>query len=139
VRAAVALAAAGMASISGGAPAQPPTRPIDIAMRDIGDEQVALVAVLLADEPSWVGLYKILDAVEDAVGGEHVLEQKGWVPADDLKRLTLTANAIETATHGGRHAKRKSSLARSKLAPMTLDEAWRTTKALVRAWLLDRA
>jgi hypothetical protein len=67
------------------------------------------------------------------------LEAKGWVPATSLKRLTLTANAIETAASGGRHATRKYSLAKSRLGPLPLDEAWNVVRQIVRSWLMTRA
>lgn len=128
----------GQATIDG-VPVPATKRPLDFGLEQLGDAHVALVLDVLADKPDWVSLYKVLDVIEDTVGGERALEAKGWVPATSLKRLTLTANAIETAASGGRHATAKFSLARSRLQPLPLDEAWDVVRQLVRSWLMTRA
>jgi hypothetical protein len=85
-----------------------------------------------------VSLYKVLDVVKGSVGGEKALEAKQWVPARELKRLTLTANAVETARSGGRHAYPTYSLTNAKLDPMPLADAWEVIRRVVRAWLLTK-
>ena len=132
------LEAFGVATILGGTPSPAPVSPFEVGVRDLADPQVGLVADLLREDPSWVSLCKIVDAIEDDVGGGRTLEAKGWVAPNNLKRLTMTANAVEMAREGGRHAKRKSSLATAKLPPMTIEEAWQTVRMLARAWLLAR-
>jgi len=137
-QAAFAVTISGQATIDG-VPVPATKRPLDVGLEQFGDAYVARVLDLLAGQPDWMSLYKVLDVVEDSVGGERALEAKGWVPATSLKRLTLTANAIETAASGGRHATGKYSLAKSRLQPLPLDEAWDVVRQMVRSWLMTRA
>jgi hypothetical protein len=125
--------------ISGGEQAPQDDRGIDVALRQRDDPQVALVARLLAEGPSWSSTYKIIDAVGDDVGGINKLKRQAWIPETEFQRITLTANAHETALDGGRHAKRDISLSNSKLSAIPLDEAWNGVTRLVDAWLRWRA
>jgi len=130
-------AALAATTISGGAPAPRVVTNIERGMALRHERRVALVLELLAEPPSWPTLYKILDAVEEDVGGERALERLKWVPRAELKRFTQSANAIETARSGGRHAKTKYTLGPS--AAMTLPEAEELIATLVRSWLRYRA
>jgi hypothetical protein len=126
-------------SISGGKPAPPIDRGIDVALRQRDDPQVALVACLLAEGPSWSTIYKIIDAVGDDVGGINKLKRNAWIPEKEFRRIALTANAHEMALDGGRHATRDISLQNSTLRAIPLDEAWSGVTRLVDTWLRWRA
>jgi hypothetical protein len=134
-----AVVALGTPAITGDVQAPQVDRGIDVASRQRHERQVALVARLLAEGPSWSSIYKILDAVGDDVGGLNRLKRKAWIPATEFQRITLTANAHETALDGGRHATRDISLSNSKLSAIPLDEAWSGVTRLVDAWLRWRA
>jgi len=105
-----------------------------LAMRAGSIPPVALVLDLLGEPPTWPSLYKILDAIEEDLGGEKAVEQTGWVPPRDLKRFTQNANAIENARSGGRHAKTRFTSGDSANS-MTIAEADRLMSKLVTAWL----
>ena len=138
-QAATAVAVAGMPTTTGDEHAQPRDRAIDVGLRQRSDPRVAEVAWFLAEGPSWVSIGKIIDTVSDDVGSQHLLREKNWIPKTDFRRITLTANAKETAREGGRHAMEAISLSKSDLSPITLDEAWHALTRLVNAWLSDRA
>jgi putative intracellular protease/amidase len=120
-------------SISGGKPAPPIDRGFDVALRERDDPQVALVARLLAEGPSWSTIYKIIDAVGDTLDGKNDRKLKAWIP--ELDRIGGTANARETALEGGRHATKRYSLSKAKKGRIPLDEAWSAVTRLVDAWL----
>jgi hypothetical protein len=105
-----------------------------LAMRAGSIPPVALVLDLLGEPPTWPSLYKILDAIEEDLGGEKAVEQTEWVPPRDLKRFTRNANAIENARAGGRHAKTRFTIGDSADS-MTIAEADRLMSKLVTAWL----
>lgn len=118
-----------------------PSRPENIVERGMRlrkDPLVHLVLALLAEAPSWSSLYKVLDAIEEDVGGERALEAKRWVPASDLRHFTQNANAIENAASGGRHARSAYRLSRATRA-MPLDRAVEVIIRLVELWLADKA
>jgi hypothetical protein len=57
-------------------PPPPPPIPVELALRDA---RVARALELLARDPNWYDLYKVLDVIEEDVDGEKALEEKGWV------------------------------------------------------------
>ena len=120
-------------SISGGKPAPPIDRGIDVALRQRDDPQVALVACLLAEGPSWSTIYKIIDAVGDTLDGKNDRKLKAWIP--ELDRIGGTANARETALEGGRHATKRHSLSKAKKGRIPLDEAWSAVTRLEPPWV----
>jgi hypothetical protein len=125
-------------TVIGNVPAPRRVSDIERGMTARHEPRVALVLELLAEPPSWPGLYKVLDAIEEDVGGERALESRGWVPPRELKRFTQAANAIENARRGGRHAKSRYTLATSTRA-MSLDDAWELVTELVRHWLQEKS
>lgn len=130
---------AGVGTVGDGQPTGPSAESIaSIAYRLRGDKRVSLVLVLVGEPPSWPALYKILDVIEEDVGGERALERIGWVPARDLRRFTRSANAIENTAKGGRHARSDYRLGDPSQA-MELREASAMIEHLVQRWLRFRA
>lgn len=110
--------------------------PVRLALEDLDDPQVVLVLRLLAQPVSFGSLYKVLDAVEEAVGGERALRDQNWVPARELRRFTQSANAIENAAGGGRHA--RSDYRLGATPRMTEAEGLALIRTVVTGWLDSR-
>jgi hypothetical protein len=75
-----------------GAPAIPEVPWVRRAINRLSDPNVRLALEYLG-EGTWYGLYKAVEAVEAACGGEARLSGKRWIPADELKLLKWTANS----------------------------------------------
>src|SRR5262249_31021321 len=52
---------------------------------------------------TWFDLYKVIECLEDWVGGERALEARGWIEPVQLKRVKRTANAFRHR-QGGTHS-----------------------------------
>jgi hypothetical protein len=50
---------------------------------------------------NWSNLHRLLEVVEEDVGGERALEAKGWVNKPDIKRFTATANSLDCTPFTG--------------------------------------
>jgi hypothetical protein len=137
-QAAVAVVAVGIPTVAGGTPGATPIRALDVGLARRADAEVALVLRLLSDGDTWANLYKIIDQIGSAEGGKKGLIRHGWIDERTLERITLTANAIEKALDGGRHALPTYSLGAASLPEIGLDEAAEAVKGLVRAWLASR-
>jgi hypothetical protein len=120
------------ATILGGS--QPPPAPIPVELA-LTDARVALALELFAHDPNWYDLYKVLDVVEEDVGGERALEAKGWVPQSELKRFTQTANSQGAAGSDARHAR---DAFRPPKVPMPLADAVDLIRRLLIAWLATK-
>jgi hypothetical protein len=118
--------------INGKPPPPPPPIPVEIALRD---PRVALAFELFAREPNWYDLYNVLDVIEEDIGGEKVLEHKGWAPASELKRFTATANNLTALGFEARHAR---DAWQPPKTPMTLDEAVDLLRRLLTSWLATK-
>lgn len=118
--------------INGKPPPPPPPIPVEIALRD---PRVALAFELFAREPNWYDLYKVLDVIEEDVGGEKVLERKGWAPASELKRFTATANNLTALGFEARHAR---AAWQPPKTPMTLEDAVDLMRRVLNSWLATK-
>ncbi|RIJ85304.1 hypothetical protein RSP822_17085 [Ralstonia solanacearum] len=101
------------------------------------DAAVAKVLRLLSDRDamSWVGLYRIYEVIEDDVGGQHKLENRGWGPKEDLKRFKHSANSVQVGGDNSRHGKEPQAPPKN---PMTLADAERYVKLMLNAWLAHK-
>lgn len=118
------------------APVDPTSGPTKMALAHLSDPAVSLVLRLLAQLITFGSMYKVLDVIEEDVGGERALAALDWVQKDELRRFTQSANAIENAGGSGRHA--RSDYRLGKLPAMTEAEALALTRSLVSAWLANR-
>lgn len=83
-------------------------------------------------EPTWGNLYKVLDAIEESLGGEKALLATGWVSDRKLTRFTRTANTMQAIGDNSRHGKRNQP---APPKPMTLQDAQALIRLLVKKYL----
>lgn len=119
--------------VIGGQPPPPPLAiPVEVGLRD---SRAARALEFFAREPNWYDLYKVLDVIEEDVGGEKALANKGWVSRSELKRFTATANNLATLGPDARHA---IDAWKPPASPMTLDDAVSTIGRILSAWLATK-
>ncbi|MGH9340095.1 MAG: hypothetical protein ACRD1R_11045 [Acidobacteriota bacterium] len=86
-------------------------------------------ALRLFDGPAdWVNLYRMLEVVEDAVGGRQALVALGWISKGDLERFTISSNHPRVSGDRARHGVMKGTPKRR----MDLQEARALLKGLLR-------
>jgi hypothetical protein len=95
-----------------------------------GDPVVARAIRLFGQSHTWDNLYKVLDAIKEAVGGENQFKSRQWVTAGQLKRFTQTANSVLAVGDDARHGHTKTPAPRN---PMSLSDA----TALIRTLLTE--
>lgn len=117
----------------GGKPPPPP--PAIHAELALVDSAVARALELFSREPSWADLFKVLEVVEEDVGGEKALERTVWASPAELKRFTATANNLNAVGLDARHARTTHQAPKS---PMTLKDAERLIGQVVEAWLASK-
>ena len=102
----------------------------------IADDGAATVLRLVAtDSSSWVGLYRIIEAVEAEMGGRNPLVKAGWVSRDELRSFKHTANSPIASGALSRHG--REFTAPPKL-PMLLADAEPLVAGIVMSWLEAR-
>jgi hypothetical protein len=92
------------------------------------DRTVARAIRLFGQEHTWDSLYKVLDAIKEAVGGESKLKTRQWVAASELKRFTQTANSVLAVGDVARHGHTKTPSPRT---PMSLSDAIQLIRTLL--------
>lgn len=79
-----------------------------------------------AEKPDWFAIYKMIEAIEDHLGGENKMKSCSYLDGPELKRAKQMANSV-------RHI--DSSKHRPPAQTMTVDDAWalirRSTSALI--------
>jgi hypothetical protein len=81
----------------------------------------------------WGGLYRVLEAIEEGVGGADEIARRGWASKNALRRLKHTANSlaavgIESARHGAEPNQPPAK-------PMPLADARALVESLLRRFL----
>ena len=101
------------------------------------DAAVAKVLRLMAadDAYTWVGMYRIHEVIEHALGGETPMKKMEWGSTADLKRFKHSANSV---TVGGDEARHGKELEQPPKFPMNLDEADAYLRYVVQAWLTSK-
>jgi hypothetical protein len=103
---------------------------IAIALKE---EKVAKVFRLLCNDPlDWVALYRILEVVEEDVGGLGNIVGQGWASSRSLSRFKHTANSPSTTGDEARHGKEQTQ---PPAKPMTIAEARALIETVVHNWL----
>ena len=118
--------------IDGKPPPPPPAIPVERALHDA---RVARALELFGRDPNWFDLYKVLDTIEEDVGGERALEDKGWATRAELKRFTRTANNLNALGSGARHAIEAWQPPKN---PMSLEEASVLIGKVLAAWMATK-
>ena len=106
-----------------------------VAFSISNDGAATVLQHVAADSSSWVGLYRIIEAVEAEMGGRDPLVKAGWVSRDELRRFKHTANSPVASGALSRHGRESS--APPKL-PMLLADADPLVAGIVMSWLEAR-
>jgi hypothetical protein len=85
------------------------------------------------EQLDWYDVYKVLEIVEDAVGGESEVAKRGWAASGAIKRLTASANHPGISGDEARHARMKNTPGAK--SSMTLSEADGLVRRLVAHWI----
>jgi len=100
------------------------------------DENVATALRLLDNCTSdWVNLYRILEVVEEDVGGTHKIVEKGWATKKAIDLFKHTANCFKAIGAEARHAKKRI---KTPTNPMTPSEAESLIKTIVNSWIQSK-
>jgi len=81
---------------------------------------------------NWQSLYKVLEVIEDDLGGERELENRRWVSRTRLKRFKWTANSFKAIGHQARHATTNKE---PPASPMSLNDAEELIQGILKNWL----
>ena len=100
-----------------------------------GDPAVARAIRLFGNSHTWDSLYKVLDAIKEAVGGDKKLKNWQWVADSGLNRFTQTANSFLAVGDAARHGNTKTPAPPN---PMSLSEATELIQALVTTLMQSR-
>lgn len=100
----------------------------------VTDPVVAKAMRLIAspDARTWVGMYRLYEIIEDAIGSQSALVETGWASRSDIKRFKHSANSVAIAGDSARHGKETEVPPRN---PMTLDEGSEFVGYVTQAWL----
>ena len=102
---------------------------LDAASRDDNfDRALYLLGSLPLD---WRSLYMVLEAAEDAHGGERGLVDKNYVPVGQIKRFKDTANSFKAIRLAARHGSTKTGSDKPKIE---LDEARTMVRSILEQW-----
>jgi hypothetical protein len=101
----------------------------------LDNDHVARALALLAREPTWYDLYKVLELIEQDVGGERALQSLSWEQADELRRFTHTANNAGALGLDARHARLDWQ---PPANPMPLTDATDMIRRLMEKWLATK-
>lgn len=103
----------------------------------LGLQQVTVAHALrlLAYPLSWSNLHKLLEVVEQDVGGERELKARQWVPKAEIDRFTATANNYSVLGDEARHAHRKWQPPKN---PMTFGAAKALIGTILEHWLREK-
>jgi hypothetical protein len=112
-------------------PAPPPrlVAIIKLVNSDAGVERA--MRLFAADSASWVGLYRILEVVEDDVGGEKRLTGLEWASKLRVKDFKHSANSVQAAGGEARHGVEPGA---PPARPMAIEEAQTLVRDLLDNW-----
>jgi hypothetical protein len=116
-----------------GSPAEPPKRIGDafLAVAE-KDEHLDRALYLFGSLPQdWRGLYMVLEAAEDAHGGESGLTAKRFVPDGQIKAFKATANSYRALRLAARHGSLKQGVDQAK---MTVQQAREMMRTILEGW-----
>ena len=115
-----------------GTPVPPPSLKAETAF---DNDYVAIALALLAEEPMWSDLYKVLELIEQDCGGEKAFYALGWEPEAELRRFTHTANNLGALGLDARHARLDWTV---PARPMSLADATELIRRLMERWLASK-
>jgi len=130
--------AAGLAQRDADGAELPAPAPRSISVIQLTHSDVAVeraMRLFAADSTSWVGLYRILEVIDEDVGGEKrltALEGAAKMPIKDFKH---SANSVEVAGDESRHGVEPGD---PPARPMTIEEARTFVRNLMDSWLTSK-
>jgi hypothetical protein len=90
---------------------------------------------LAQPEPGWETLYKIYEIIAGAVGGESVIQSRGWASGKALGRFTASANDPALSGEPARHAVSPKGSPRGGKLQLSIDEARGLIRGVARDWM----
>jgi hypothetical protein len=115
--------------------AQPLPRPTPDAVKwaayALTDDRAARILRYLQKRKDWVSLYKILEEIEEDMGGSKAIQQAGWASETAMGRFTATANNRLAIGDDARHSTSKFQLPKR---PMTPSEAEALIRRIAESW-----
>jgi hypothetical protein len=91
---------------------------------------VKIVMAAITLPRTWTSMYLIYEAIADAVGGQHALDNLNFVTKDDLVAFRKTANNSRSIDEGMRHSKRPQPV-----TLMPIDRAYFIINAVALRWM----
>jgi len=64
---------------------------------------VRFVLDALALPTTWASLYLVYDAIKDDIGGQILLEERGWATSEEFSNFRYSANTSRAIREGARH------------------------------------
>jgi hypothetical protein len=101
------------------------------------DERIhrALWLYGLPDATSWVGLYRVLEVIEEDLGKIPSDTRAGWPSATRRKLFERTANSFQAVGGAARHGHTKRQPPKS---PMPIEEARELIASLLAKWISEK-
>jgi hypothetical protein len=115
-------------------PQPPPKGPRYVKLAAQDPDVADALRVLGQPTPlDWYDIYKVLEIVENAVGGARQIENSGWATKADIDRLTASANHPGISGDEARHARMKGTPGANRY--LTIHEADGLVRRLVANWI----
>jgi hypothetical protein len=99
------------------------------------DEKVQVLVGIRSRGSSWVNLYRIYEYVQDNIGGDRNIVERGWWSNEQKDRFKRTANSREAIGNEARHGTERIP---SPSEPMSHYRAIYLVDELVENWLRHR-
>lgn len=100
------------------------------------NKNIAKVLRLLCDRTNdWVNFYRILEVVEEDVGGIPEIKEKGWATKKATERFKHIANSVSAIGDKSRHGRERTELPKD---PMTPSEAESLIKTIIYNWIQSK-
>lgn len=103
----------------------------------VGSDEVVsrILTIYGALGTDWRGLYMVMDAIQQDVGGEESLKQVGWVSKKAIQDFKKTANNYRALGLEARHGFRSEQEIKK---PMSIGTARHLVRTLLNKWLAHK-
>jgi hypothetical protein len=130
IRAKARIVAAG--TVDGESSPPPPDPALQIfGLRETEANAPDVLRLIATRDLDWATLYKVLEIIQNDVGGDKAIAELGWASRKRLGVFTTSANHPEASGDDARHARMKGT----PTDTMTLAEGRAFLQSLVQAWL----
>jgi hypothetical protein len=115
-------------------PIPPAKGPRYVKLAEQDPDVADALRILGQPEPlDWYDIYKILEIVENAVGGSKEIQRRGWATGKDLDRLTASADHPGISGDAARHARMTGTPGRR--LRMTMRDGDNLIRRLAANWI----